>query len=47
VRTVWRRYLTRRNGESDTSVGFQFVLKGLGDPGTAAESLLDRGILGY
>ncbi|MGI9330402.1 MAG: LPS-assembly protein LptD [Gammaproteobacteria bacterium] len=47
VRTVWRRYLTRRNGESDTSVGFQFVLKGFGDPGTAAESLLDRGILGY
>lgn len=47
VRAVWRRYLTRRNGESDTSIGFQFVLKGFGDPGTAAEALLDHGILGY
>lgn len=47
VRAVWRSNLTRRNGESDESVGFQFVLKGFGDPGTAAESLLDRGILGY
>lgn len=47
VRGVWRSNLTRRNGESDESVGFQFVLKGFGDPGTAAESLLDRGILGY
>lgn len=47
VRAVWRSNLTRRNGESDESFGFQFVLKGFGDPGTAAESLLDRGILGY
>jgi LPS-assembly protein len=47
LRGVWRRYLTRRNGESDTSLGFQFVLKGFGDPGSAAESLLDRGILDY
>ena len=47
VRGVWRSNLTRRNGESDESIGFQFVLKGFGDPGTAAESLLDRGILGY
>jgi len=47
VRAVWRSNLARRNGESDESIGFQIVLKGFGDPGTAAESLLDRGILGY
>ena len=47
VRTVWRRNLTRRTGESDTSFSLQLILKGFGNPGTAADRLLDRGILGY
>ncbi len=47
ARGVWRRYLTRRTGESDTSFLIQFVLKGFSDPGSAAEDLLGRGILEY
>lgn len=47
VRGVWRRYLARRTGESDTAFSFQFVLKGFSDPGTAAEALLGRDTLGF
>ncbi len=47
VRGVWRSYLATRIGESDTSISVQFVLKGFSDPGTAAEDLLGRDILGY
>ena len=47
VRTVWRRNLTRRTGESDTSISLQLILKGFGNPASAADRLLDRGILGY
>ena len=47
IRTVWRRNLTRRTGESDTSFSLQLILKGFGNPGSAADQLLDRGILGY
>jgi LPS-assembly protein len=47
IRTVWRRNLTRRTGESDTSFSLQLILKGFGNPGSAADRLLDRGILGY
>ncbi|HHQ14657.1 MAG TPA: LPS-assembly protein LptD, partial [Chromatiales bacterium] len=45
IRGTWRRNIVNRAGDSDTSVGFQVVLKGLSDPGTAAEDLLGRGIL--
>ncbi len=45
IRGTWRRNIVNRNGDSDTSFGFQVVLKGLSDPGTAAEDLLGRGIL--
>ncbi|MDH3509232.1 MAG: LPS assembly protein LptD [Gammaproteobacteria bacterium] len=47
IRAVWRRNLTRRTGESDTSISLQLILKGFGNPASAAERLLDRGILGY
>ena len=47
VRSVWRRNLTRRTGESDTSISLQLILKGFGNPASAADRLLDRGILGY
>ncbi len=47
IRANWRRFVTRRSGESDSSVGFQFILKGLSDPGTAAEDLLGYGNLRY
>ena len=47
VRTVWRRFLARRTGESDTSFSVQFVLKGFSDSGTAAEDMLGRDILSY
>jgi LPS-assembly protein len=47
VRAVWRRHLTRRTGESDTSINVQLVLKGFSSVGKPAERLLDRGILDY
>jgi LPS-assembly protein len=47
VRLVARRYLTSRDGESDSSVTLQLLLKGFGSSGSPAERLLDRGILGY
>ena len=47
VRTVWRRNVTRRTGEQDTSISLQLILKGFGNPASAADQLLDRGILGY
>ncbi|RMF95639.1 MAG: LPS-assembly protein LptD [Gammaproteobacteria bacterium] len=47
IRANWRRYVTRRSGDSDSSVGVQFILKGLSDPGTAAEELLGYGNLRY
>jgi LPS-assembly protein len=47
VRLVARRYLTSRDGESDSSIALQLLLKGFGSSGSAAERLLDRGILGY
>ncbi len=47
IRGTWRRTVVRRNGEADTSFGFQIILKGFGDPGTAAADLLNRGILSY
>jgi LPS-assembly protein len=47
VRTIWRRNVTRRTGDSDTSISLQLILKGFGNPASAADRLLDRGILGY
>jgi len=47
VRVVARRNLTSREGESDSSVTLQLLLKGFGSSGSPAERLLDRGILGY
>jgi LPS-assembly protein len=47
VRLVARRYLTSRDGESDSAITLQLLLKGFGSSGSPAEGLLDRGILGY
>lgn len=47
VRLVGRRFVSRRTGETDSSVSFQFQLNGLGQGASAPEQLLDRGILGY
>jgi LPS-assembly protein len=47
VRLVSRRYLTSRDGDTDSAVTLQLVLKGFGDTGSPAERMLDRGILGY
>ena len=46
-RMVQRRYLSTRGGTRDTSFGFQLVLKGMSSLGTAADKMLERGILGY
>jgi len=47
IRGIWRRNLTNRTGESDTSVSIQLQLKGLGNNTSAADRWLDRGILDY
>ncbi|MEZ5564621.1 MAG: LPS assembly protein LptD [Gammaproteobacteria bacterium] len=47
VRLVARRNLSNRDGESDSAVTLQLLLKGFGSSGSAAESMLDRGTLGY
>ena len=47
VRLVARRNLTTRDGGSDSSISLQLLLKGFGSTRSPAESLLDRGILGY
>ena len=47
VRLVARRYISRRTGESDTSIAIQVELKGLTSVGDRADKLLERGILGY
>lgn len=47
IRLVGRRYISTRDGTEDTSVGLQLVLKGMASVGTAADRLLERGILGY
>ncbi|MEQ1800857.1 MAG: LPS assembly protein LptD [Gammaproteobacteria bacterium] len=47
IRLVARNYLTSRDGESDSSIALQLILKGFGSSGSPAERLLDRGILGY
>ncbi|MEO8225603.1 MAG: LPS assembly protein LptD, partial [Gammaproteobacteria bacterium] len=47
VRLVARSYLTSRDGKSDSAITLQLLLKGFGSPGSPAERMLDRGILGY
>lgn len=47
VRLVARRNLSSREGESDSAISLQLLLKGFGSTRSPAESLLDRGILGY
>lgn len=46
-RVVSRRFISRRDGTRDTSIGLQLVLKGMASVGTAADRLLENGILGY
>ena len=47
LRIVSRRYISTRDGTRDTTYGLQLVLKGMASVGTAADKLLERGILGY
>ena len=44
---VYRRFLSTRDGTRDTTFGLQLVLKGMTSLGTAADRMLERGILGY
>jgi len=47
LRMIGRRYISRRSGESDSSISIQLQLKGFNDDGDPPEMLLDRGMLGY
>jgi LPS-assembly protein len=47
LRLVSRRYLSTRDGTRDNSIGLQLVLKGMASVGTSADTMLERGILGY
>ena len=47
LRMVTRRFISTRDGTRDTTYGLQLVLKGMASVGTAADKLLERGILGY
>jgi LPS-assembly protein len=47
LRVVSRRYISTRDGTRDTTFGLQLVLKGMTSIGTAADKMLERGILGY
>jgi LPS-assembly protein len=47
LRMVNRNYVSRRTGETDSSISIQLELKGLSNRVTAPDDLLDRGILGY
>jgi hypothetical protein len=44
---VTQRHLTSRDGDSDTAITLQLLLKGFGSPGSRPEQLLGRGTLGY
>jgi LPS-assembly protein len=46
IRVLGRRSVTRSTGEQDTSVSFQFELKGFSNIGSGAINSLERGILG-
>jgi len=47
LRLVSRRYVSTRNGERNSLIGIQLVLKGMASVGTRADRILERGILGY
>ena len=47
LRLVTRRHLSTRDGTRESSVGLQLILKGMSSVGTAADDMLERGILGY
>lgn len=47
LRIVTRRHISTRDGTRDSSFGLQLVLKGMTSVGTAADQLLEHGILGY
>jgi LPS-assembly protein len=47
LRLVSRRHISTRDGTRDSSFGLQLVLKGMTSVGTAADKLLEHGILGY
>ncbi len=47
LRLVSRKHLSTRDGTRDSSFGLQLVLKGMTSVGSAADKLLERGILGY
>ncbi|MCH7821501.1 MAG: LPS assembly protein LptD [Proteobacteria bacterium] len=47
LRLVSRRHISTRDGTRDSSFGLQLILKGMTSVGTAADKLLERGILGY
>jgi len=47
LRLVSRRHISARDGTRDSSIGLQLVLKGLSSVGTAADKMLEHGILGY
>lgn len=47
LRLVSRRHISTRDGTQDSSFGLQLVLKGMTSVGTAADRVLERGILGY
>jgi LPS-assembly protein len=47
LRMFSRRHISTRDGTRDSSFGLQLVLKGMTSVGTAADKLLERGILGY
>jgi LPS-assembly protein len=47
IRLVTRRHISTRDGTHDSSFGLQLVLKGMTSVGTAADQLLEQGILGY
>jgi len=47
LRLVSRKHISTRDGTRDSSFGLQLVLKGMSSVGSAADKLLERGILGY
>ncbi len=47
IRLIAREYITPNSNETNRSIMFQFVLKGLGRVGNDIESVLEDGILGY
>jgi len=47
LRLVSRRHISTRDGTQESSIGLQLILKGMASVGTAADKILERGILGY